>query len=488
MLAATNKVKKKKNACRTAKCECAEDDCTHTCCNQRRAHEKYNTLITLTAARACLTPRTPAHKLVTVEMEKYGYERTDAEGDDYSSSDEDEQDEDGRPMDLADEFDKCDELAREDKIGAALERSITQQAEGMRQQQQSQEMENALTRLLASLPTLETANDIEKAMSFFHKIQAEAESETMELAFKAALGRCRISRFNTILRTGERTPAGWKAACITIMKSIDRHFLSSAKKALNAGMKQKGGEDPMQYADRVMSHLEIYTFFANIMDKVVDTEEAARAWVDGLERGIGKIVSVSLGQLAHYTIKQALEMARDAYGAGPSDDIPPTQLNQMKGSDSPSVPAMDGVLIQQMLDQQAQSLSQMMDRQLGEHMDKIRTPTRHTPPPNLPPQFTKFPCPAPKCAGDRHRYYDCPNKQRCVHCSRPGHHSEACFDRPAKRQADRGRSPTRSTGKDRDRDRSKDRDRKGAGGKPWTPGGGRGSGSGNGNRLNGRGR
>ena len=459
-----------KNPCKAASCTCTDDFCVHKCCSLMRERARRALILTLVATRSRFTQGSPAHVGITKELRDSGWKPTTQEAAETSN--------------LTHEFNE-----------AAEQSAATAIAEGLKQQRESTELEHELTRLVASLPSLESANNIGLAMTFFFRVQSEAKGTTMELAFKAAETRCKVPRFLALLRVAHRTRAGWDKACHDVMKSIDDHYLSGAKQAITKGMVQARGEDPTLYADRILTMIDTYTYFASIQGRSVDIEEMARVWVDGLDAGISMTVCVALAGEATYTIKRALNAARVAHNAWVRTNGGITPLQALHHGPSPLqalhsgtpilqipaahtqpvAPPMDAALIQKMFDDQTAQADRRYDDQAAHIQSmEVRLESRLEAPPGV--QYTRFPCVFPACRGALHRWDDCPNRRDCRYCRKPGHHVEACFvkyphmappsmrnsptkaaARPWSKPSNRYQSPPRNH-KDRDRD-YKDRNR-----------------------------
>ena len=174
-----------------------------------------------------------------------------------------------------------------------------------------------------------------------------------------------------------------------------------------------------------------------------------------------------------YTIEDALEVARIAHDSlTPKDASAGTPLQAMATPTIP--PAMDSVLIQQMLDAAMSKMTEGLAVGSAAMEDRMMATIQQA----TGPYGTKFSCPLPACQGAMHRWGDCPYKAACGHCSKEGHHMEGCYDKyphlshfrtPTKGYQVRDRSPERARangadtrGRDRDRDRGQAR---GPGGK-----------------------
>ena len=375
------------------------------------------------------------------------------------------------------------ELAQEFATTEASTAWTTQQwapmailSEGMQATLRSQERENDLNRLIATIQPLTQATDVSLAMNFLYSTQCEAKAGDAELRFKAATNRCSVPRFNKILRDAPITVKGWDAACISVLTSIDRHYLAQAKAALYKEMKQQPAEDPALYADRIMYRTDVYKHFAELGKKTVDDEELTRKWILGLSvDSVRQSTSVAMHAMAEYSIEDALAVARVAHTAcGHLAGV----TTPLQSFEVPSAPAIDVGYLQQCMSQMEARITDMVTKgstDMAERMALMQAS-------GMP---TKFPCVMPACNGAMHRWADCPHRTNCRHCSTPGHHSEACYKQhphldhrrqkepyrpkpafnrgrerspPRRRPADRDRSPDRRRPEDRERDRPRDRD------------------------------
>ena len=264
-----------KNPCKTKtpKCVCAEKECNHVCCGAVRGHKRQGLVKTLMAARADEIPDTPGYNYLTRRMYSHGFD-----------------DPGGTARCLQDDFNDTLAPSAMDILGA-----------GMKDTLRSQEREHDLNRLIATIPPLDQAADVYLAMNFFYRTQCEAKTGDVELRFKAAIHRCSVVRFTNILRQAPFTAQGWDNACVSILTSIDRHYLSSAWAALGREMKQHLTEDPSLYADRVMMRTDIYKHFAELRGKTVDEEEIARKWINGLNpRSVKMAAAVAVASSVSY--------------------------------------------------------------------------------------------------------------------------------------------------------------------------------------------
>jgi hypothetical protein len=406
-----------------------------------------------------MVPGTPAYKVITREMAMKGFEDAD----------------EGGGLDLNPEFEDASQSGGVVKI---LD-------ETMRRTLESQERQHALTQLRLTVPRLEASSNLGLAMDFLYRIQCDANSDDMELALKAAIAQCGVPRFTVFLRKAEVSRLGWDIACNSILMSIDKHFLHTAKASLGREMVQQSSDDPTQYADRVLAQLDVYVYFAGQSGKTVDLEEIARSWVGGLSQTTRVNVSVALSGKASYTIQDALEVARIAHGASTAAATVPLQsMSQTQAPYTPAVPNIDGAFLKQVVDDALAQATAGVDNALAISNARLEAriaalQTAYTPahggyPSTQAPSLgsglpTKFPCAFPACKGALHRFVDCPYKKQCVHCPKKGHHSEGCykefpglshFDKaPYGSPSKRERSPDRRDHRSRSRGRSRERDR-----------------------------
>ena len=392
----------------------------------------------------------------------------------------------------------------------------------MNKQIDSQEQEHRLTRLLASLPRLESSNDVALVMIFLYTTQNEATS--VSLSFEAAIAKCNVTRFATILRGAPRTAEGWQAACTTILTSVDEHFMSSARLSLYKNLRQGHNEDPPSYADRFTHKLEVYNYFAGPRGKTVDEEELTRVWISGLHKATRKHVTVIMSGQSDINIKRALALARAASGVDEADTSPLQSLGQVPAyvPDTPAAPAaplVDTAFLKQMMEKHSADSLQAMESRLAAATSDMNSRFAQSPG-GAPNELPRGACAFPGCYGALHRFNNCPNARQCRHCPKYGHHSETCFTKygvpkhmknnrrnrsPERedvrdrknRDHDRERSSsvtrTRDRDRDRDRDGDRDRDRDRDGGRDRNRGKGRDNDSGDddkkgGSRLNRKGR
>jgi hypothetical protein len=425
-------------------CVCADANCGHHCCAIVRDHTRKTNLGKLARAREIFSPGTPAWKDVTRQMVSYGHDASDDEC-----------------RDLEDEFSRVSPPDPVAALTAGLDKTL-----------RSQEREQDLNRLVATIPALNRATDANLAMKFFYSVQCEARADDAELRFKAAIQKCTVPRFTRILRACDYTVTAWDSACEKILRSIDTHYLASAKASLTKAMTQHDTEDPSLYADRVMMSIDVYRHFAGLANKTVDAEELARAWVNGLANDTVRMsASVAVSARTTYDIVDALEVARVAH----SSCAPVARDGVPLKSAVPAAPEMDNTFVQQYMDTAVSQMEARLAAMTAESSGRTMTGSVGAP--------TKYPCVAPVCKGALHRFVDCPVRQQCKHCPRPGHHSEGCFTayprKDFRNSADyrlrpRDRSPDpRDQGRPydrRDRDRSPShrnhRDRPAAQGRP----------------------
>jgi hypothetical protein len=502
-----SKKKKKGNRCTKTGCGCKKPDCDHECCMARRESQKDIQLTLLSEALRQAQPNTPAFLAISGCLTKCGFKSPAAQDD---VNDGDDADSGGSKPPVA--------------VAAAADLvAITALREEMRSTQSLQiaarRQERKLTRILERIVPLETSNDAALAMEFLYNTQYEATSTDMDLTFQTADAQCRVARFNKTLREAPRTRAGWDDACHKIVVSISDHYLTTAKSTLNKCFVQGRLEDPTQYADRVLHRIDVYNYFARIVGKKADMEELTRTWIMGLHQELRPFVWPKVSAGSGNNIREALKLAKSTHesmGLGQAQPAPmhqlgqaqPAPMHQLGLQEDPPAPAMDGALLQQIMEHHTTTMAQMIEERLQafKPSDGFNQPT-------------KFPCALPRCKGALHRFVDCPHKQECRHCPKYGHHSEACFTQrpelrpnfgPLKRgehgtgarppyrpvspsrrhgrdqkggrdaspkrmddrdrdrdngrrgsdQSDRGRDKDRERDRDRSRDRSRDRDRR----------------------------
>ena len=130
--------KAKKNCpCRVADCVCTSAICDHMCCIVKRDRIRKTELAALSSARNLIAPGTPGHRDITRKMVVRGFVEEGI-------------------ADLSSEF------------AAAVEPgAVATLSSGMQRQIDSQEQEHELSRLMASLPRLESSNSVDLAMTFF---------------------------------------------------------------------------------------------------------------------------------------------------------------------------------------------------------------------------------------------------------------------------------------------------------------------------------
>jgi hypothetical protein len=361
---------------------------------------------------------------------------------------------------------------------AAEQNTVQVLGENMRKTRESTEREHALTRLISTVPRLAAASDLGLVMEFLYRIQCDANGDTT-LALKAAVAQCGVLRFAGILRSAPATKKGWEQACTDVLTSIDQHFMQAAKDALNKEMSQQPAEDPTQYADRVLTKMDVFVYFAAIKNKTVDNQEIARAWVKGLSSATKMSVSVALNMASSYTIQEALAIARIAHDASmtpaglPQDSMSSHLQSMAHQQFQPAVPPIDGAFLQQVVEGALAKCTAPWEARLAAieparyNNRDARITQNAERPAGLP---TRFPCVFPTCRKALHRWDDCPYKQQCRHCTKPGHHSDGCYDEypelshfakrsPNKARRDRDRSPARPRERDQSQDRARDRDR-----------------------------
>ena len=448
----------RRTICLDENCECAEPNCEHDCCALSRDQRRRDRIRSFTDSASYFPVGTPNHNRM-VAMGKDGFDATSTS---LNFNDTGEH----SPLAMLSESFKSSQISRE--------------------------RDHKLDRLITSLPVLDKANSIDSAMAFLYRTQSEANPQDMELVFQAAIHKCIVLRFAKILREGARSLEGWKATCHAILVTIDKHYLASAKTALSASMTQWASEDPATYADRVVSRMDIYLYFAELNGKVVDESELSRAWVLGLDHVSRGLVSVSVNNMASYTIMDALGLARIAYDSstqGARQQMPTLQQLAMPpgfpqvlppgiGSTYPFPPMMPPppeppmASVQSMMDDTMSTWRQEMTAKTAALDARIAA---MAPAPTVgQSSYNRYPCVASECNGAYHRYDDCPYKRPCMHCGKDGHHSARCWKRPGQTQPrfnnnrdrprrdvprfqQRGRSPDR--GRDRGRPDNRPRDR-----------------------------
>ena len=429
-----------KNPCntKTPKCDCEDTDCNHVCCGAVRDRARRRMLSDFKIARGHMTPGSPAYKSITKDMRFHGYE------------DQEEPEEPETNRDLNDEFHDTDPHAA---MTAIL-------GDGMKNTLKSQERENDLNRLIATIPALDQAADVYQAMNFFYRTECEAKVGDAELRFKAAIHRCSVVRFTNILRQAPFTVNGWNTACIAVLTSIDKHYLASAKTALKREMKQHMTEDPSLYEDRVMMRTDVYKHFAELRGKSVDEEEIARNWIAGLvPKAVRMAAAVATANMTEYAIKDALDVARVAHDActtAPADSAP---LQAM----IPGAPDIDSSYLQECMSQMNAQLAAMADQNAlaATNMADRLASMQQT---SVAPVPTKFPCRNPVCNGALHRYKDCPLRAPCNYCESTGHPSSGCWKEfphldPRTKGGNSGYRPRERHARDHERERSPDRRR-----------------------------
>jgi hypothetical protein len=471
-------------------CDCTLEACDHWCCAFKRELHRKRVLKKMAKERGALVPRTPEYKALSRQMERFG--KTPSDDDELS------------PADLAHVFDEANQSA------------VVVMGNSMREARLSQEREHNLNRLLKSVPRLTTASDLGLVMEFLYRIQCDASSMDMALALKAAVAQCGVQRFATILRAAPVSKDGWEQACVHVLASINKHFMQSSKESLMKEMKQIAGEDPTLYADRVLAKLDVYVYFAGLTRKAIDDQETARAWVAGLDSTTRMTVSVALDAKVTYSIQDALSVARIAYTAS-STNATDSALHMLDSSSFvPQAPVYDAGFLQQMIETAVSQSAASFDARLASMVPQVAQDSFDARIASMVPQVaqgsinnrvvsmaplgtpTKFPCRHPDCHSAMHRFEDCPNRQQCIHCRKPGHHSAGCYTKfpalshftkptrePYRGAQGRDRSPpdVRDRGRNRSRDRDRDRDRSR---RPRSPP--RATTSPSGKRLNGRGR
>ena len=411
----------------TSNCDCISPICWHDCCAARRDRLRMSQLATLTKAREMMTANSPSWKATTQEMVNRGH-TTGAN--------------------LLNDFNDNAEAPN-----ASTEALV----EGFRQQREGSEQEAELTRITARILPLSTPNDAAAAMTFYYTAQTYAqEGDSMALPFKIAFAACAVTRFTGIMRAAARDRAGWNKGCTEVMNSIDRHFMTTAKSAIDRGMVMAAREDPSLYADRILNMLDVYGYFATIVGKGVDEEALARAWTNGLPEKVRLHVAVHIGQAANPTIRDALGVARLAYTPS-APHRAATPLASMIGTEDTggdeagpvdtAIPAAHLTMLEAVATA-VTSLSAMVPANTA----ALAALAAATAPAKEPT------CPMRECKGALHRFPVCPNRIVCTNCDRWGHHTIDCR-RPRKTSRPAGDSDKQRT-RDRDRDHERDRDDK----------------------------
>jgi hypothetical protein len=376
-------------------CDCDTEDCDHDCCAITRDTVRRRKASVMKSARDMLPVGTPSRRALNATLrDVYGMATPTGEA--------------------------CIAQTLNGQFEDAAPPSTDSMLSGyIRDASMAVERENELKRLTEALPTLESSHAIPEIMSFLYRANCEA---TMEddgvLRIKATTIKCKVARIKTVLLAADRTMAGWKKACITIMGAINKQYMSLAKSSLMLSMRQAAKEDPCQYADRVETDLNAYAYFAELSKKSVDPFEFARAWVAGLTPGIKTHVSTAMSSLDSYSIQTALLVARGAHdslneGSGASTGA--VRLQAL----APPAPALDGPYV----DQRCQD--NFFDYRAGIHSHIEERLAALIP--AGPQGASRYPCAHNACNGAYHRFADCPYKATCVHCKKDGHHSCACF-------------------------------------------------------------
>ena len=496
--------KKNNNPCVKEGCDCVDPSCDHKCCKVMRERVRVSKINVYGAALKYLPEGSPCANNLMGLMKEEGYKGTYAPTADLAQAFDDASTpvhaypktvgQHGSPADAGDPYRSQSPSSSATTISiehpGSTSSAISVLGDSMRKSLQSQEREHKLNRLIASIPALEKTNHLSGAMAFLYRTQCEATADDFELAIQAAVCRCSVQRFNKILRAASKTKMGWENACNQILDTISKHFIADTKTALTAGMIQLQHEGPAEYADRVMSQMDIYIYFAGINNKTVDEPELARAWVQGLDSITRALVSVAVDSMKTYTISDALGVARIAFNSTTS--IPTTARPPLQALDNFTAPE-EPMMIQQIMEGAAPSLQTIMDAAVAQMDAKItangvlmnakmdeRLAAMNSTQAGRPAGMglpTRYPCKAPECGGALHRWDDCPVKRPCEHCSKHGHHSESCFTlagnqkfvtgaatptRPRATARDRSPDRDRDSGRDRGRGRDRDRDRVGS--------------------------